>query len=573
VDLVVGCSFADLLPPARLARSLLRIGQGGALLYLPITFAGSTEFDPPDWQTSNSGNSVDSGKSDGRKGFAGLSPALEPAHPGSGGGGGGGGLGRLPTDALVETAYHCHLEQGEGQHLDLEALVAAASASGFSLLARGASDWVMTPAHDPSCRPMCGAMLNFLARAVPPALLKQGFSPAEWLMLKRVGLGAKGGDAAQDRAGGDCLSLVVGNEDLLFSIPSARAWQVADYEAAVLTAPRTVAVKVRRRKGGGPPAGMVEVKSAWSMISNGTELKFYRGEFDKKDGPLDATIEGLSDAGMGYPMEYGYSLAGVVTSVGAGVDAAGWVGSRVFCFAPHASAHCLDPEGGALRKIPRGIDLQDAVFLPAVETALSIAHDAHPRACERVAVFGQGLIGLLVTCILAPSCRLSAVDPQRERRDRAKGLGACEALTPEEAAASATHGRFDVVIEVSGSASALGSALACTTPGGRLVLASWYKGDVTLDLGTAFHRSHVHIVASQVSELPAAVRGTWTKERRFEAAWDLIRELRPSKALGPWLRVPGLGGLKKAYDALDKRGAVTALVEYHAKDPKARSRL
>ena len=77
----------------------------------------------------------------------------------------------------------------------------------------------------------------------------------------------------------------------------------------------------------------------------------------------------------------------------------------------------------------------------------------------------------------------------------------------------------------------------------------------------------------QVSELPAAVRGTWTKERRFEAAWDLIRELRPSKALGPWLRVPGLGGLKKAYDALDKRGAVTALVEYHAKDPKARSRL
>ena len=67
-------------------------------------------------------------------------------------------------------------------------------------------------------------------------------------------------------------------------------------------------------------------------------------------------------------MEYGYSLAGVVTSVGAGVDAAGWVGSRVFCFAPHASAHCLDPEGGALRKIPRGIDLQDAVFLPAVET-------------------------------------------------------------------------------------------------------------------------------------------------------------------------------------------------------------
>ena len=41
----------------------------------------------------------------------------------------------------------------------------------------------------------------------------------------------------------------------------------------------------------------------------------------------------------------------------------------------------------------QGIDPEDAVYLPAVETALSLVHDVHPRIGESVAVFGQGMIG------------------------------------------------------------------------------------------------------------------------------------------------------------------------------------
>ena len=33
------------------------------------------------------------------------------------------------------------------------------------------------------------------------------------------------------------------------------------------------------------------------------------------------------------------------------------------------------------------------MYLPAVETALSLVHDVHPRVGEKVAVFGQGMIG------------------------------------------------------------------------------------------------------------------------------------------------------------------------------------
>ena len=41
----------------------------------------------------------------------------------------------------------------------------------------------------------------------------------------------------------------------------------------------------------------------------------------------------------------------------------------------------------------QGIAAEDAVYLPAVETALSLVHEVHPRVGESVAVFGQGMIG------------------------------------------------------------------------------------------------------------------------------------------------------------------------------------
>lgn len=41
----------------------------------------------------------------------------------------------------------------------------------------------------------------------------------------------------------------------------------------------------------------------------------------------------------------------------------------------------------------QGIEAEDAVYLPAVETALSLVHDVHPRVGESVVVFGQGMIG------------------------------------------------------------------------------------------------------------------------------------------------------------------------------------
>lgn len=50
----------------------------------------------------------------------------------------------------------------------------------------------------------------------------------------------------------------------------------------------------------------------------------------------------------------------------------------------------------------QGIEPEDAVYFPAVETALSLVHDVHPRVGESVAVFGQGMIGYVSQSVSPP---------------------------------------------------------------------------------------------------------------------------------------------------------------------------
>mmetsp|Transcript_11966 Transcript_11966/g.17034 ORF Transcript_11966/g.17034 Transcript_11966/m.17034 type:complete len:166 (+) Transcript_11966:125-622(+) len=144
---------------------------------------------------------------------------------------------------------------------------------------------------------------------------------------------------------------------------------------------------------------MILVKSICSLISSGTELKVFKGMFDNSS-PLDVNIKGMADKAMKYPLTYGYSLVGVVTKCASDViDRYEILGQLVFAFSPHASLTILDRD--AIQLVPAGISPEDAVFMPSVETALSVVHDAQIRMGENVAIYGQGLIGLLVNAIVS----------------------------------------------------------------------------------------------------------------------------------------------------------------------------
>lgn len=256
-------------------------------------------------------------------------------------------------------------------------------------------------------------------------------------------------------------------------------------------------------------------------------------------------------------MAYGYSLVGTVVGVGGGASV-GLVGKLAFAFAPHAAAAFVDAAGLVVVPDDLAGRPSDAAFLPAAETAISIVHDAHPRYGEAVGVFGCGIIGLLVAAALVRlGVIVTAVDLDPSRRALARSLGVRVATGPEGAPAAS----LDVSIECSGSPRALQAAIDATRDGGTVVVASWYgRKPVALQLGTRFHRSHMRLIASQVSTMPGGVAATWSKARRFEAAWDLIRHVRPAATLLT-AAVP-LARAAEAYAALDRGEALVYHLTY-----------
>lgn len=313
---------------------------------------------------------------------------------------------------------------------------------------------------------------------------------------------------------------------------------------------------VREEELSPPGAGEVLVESILSAVSPGTEMLVYRGQAPREMA-VDATIAALGGS-FGFPIKFGYAAVGRVIARGSGVDG-GWMGRLVFAFNPHES-HFVAPIED-LHPLPEGVEPEAAVFLPNVETAVSFLMDGRPVIGERVAVVGLGIVGQLTTALLGdlPLSGVVAVDPVPLRRDWATRLGATVALTPDEAAAwRAGSGErdpagADLTFEVSGNPRALDLAIALTGDYGRVVIGSWY-GDkpVEVDLGGRFHRAHIRLIGTQVSALAPEWLGRWTKARRLDVAWQMLRRHRPERLITHRLPV---GRAPEAYRLLDENPA------------------
>src|SRR5690606_29812827 len=211
-----------------------------------------------------------------------------------------------------------------------------------------------------------------------------------------------------------------------------------------------------------------------------------------------------------------------------------------FAFRPHESAFNTRPED--LIRVGGGIGAEGASFLPNMETALTLVHDGGPLAGEQVAVFGQGIVGLLVTGLLAgmPLASLVTLDRYALRRGLSVEVGAHASLDPAAPGAldrlrgllqrESPYEGADLAFELAGAPAALAQAVEVTGYSGRVVIGSWYgEKRVELDLGGRFHRSRARLISSQVSTIAPELRGRGTKARRYEAAWRAIRALRPER--------------------------------------------
>jgi 2-desacetyl-2-hydroxyethyl bacteriochlorophyllide A dehydrogenase len=264
--------------------------------------------------------------------------------------------------------------------------------------------------------------------------------------------------------------------------------------------------------------GDVRIRAIASAISHGTEMLVFRGEVPRGLELDLPTLEGS----FAFPIKYGYASVGRVIASGAEVQTLA-VGDVVFVLHPHQTEYVV-PAALPVR-LPRGIEPELGVFTANIETAVNVVLDAAPRLGERVVVFGQGVVGLLITQLLRRTgvSELVVVDPVERRREVATHLGADIALRPGESTAGQD---FDLAIEVSGNVSALDQALASVAFGATVVVCSWYgTKPVPLLLGGPFHRRRLRIVSSQVGTIDAALQPRWTHKRRTALVRDLLPRL------------------------------------------------
>jgi len=279
--------------------------------------------------------------------------------------------------------------------------------------------------------------------------------------------------------------------------------------------PRTVEL----RREGLPELGPhdVRVEAIASAISHGTEMLVYRGQVPSELELDLPTLRGSFD----FPIKYGYASVGRIVDTGTSVGSL----SRddvVFVLHPHQSQYVV-PESMPVR-LPHGLEPQMGVFLANIETALNVVLDAAPRIGERVALLGQGVVGLLITQLLRRTgvdC-LTVIDPIAKRRELAMRLGASSAVDPRDF----TEDNVDFAIEASGHPNALSQAINCLAFGGTVVVCSWYgTKPVSVPLGGAFHRRRLRLVSSQVSTIDASLQPRWTHARRLLTARDMLTQL------------------------------------------------
>lgn len=218
-----------------------------------------------------------------------------------------------------------------------------------------------------------------------------------------------------------------------------------------------------------PKPGTVLVRNVASLISAGTERMvvdfagkslvgkarsrpdLVRQVLDKarREGVL-TTLEAVFNR-LDQPMALGYSCAGTVAAVGAGVE--GFKpGDRVACagggYAVHAE-YVVVPKN-LLAALPEQVDFESAAFTTVGAIALHGFRLAEIQLGERIAVIGLGLLGLLSVGIArAAGCTVFGVDldPQRVALAEQMGAIAVQRSLAEESGRSLTQGRgFDAVL-------------------------------------------------------------------------------------------------------------------------------
>jgi len=172
-----------------------------------------------------------------------------------------------------------------------------------------------------------------------------------------------------------------------------------------------------------------------------------------------------------------------------------------------AHAEFLQLPAVNLLRVPDNIPDEHAVFTEPLAAACGVLERANLNKSDRVAVIGDGKLGLLCAQVIALTGAAVLLIGKHSSKLRIAERRGIEIGNPKLAAKRKQE--FDVVVEASGAASGFGLALDLLRPRGQLVLKSTFHGKTELDAA--------RIVVDEISIVGSRCG-------RFSPALDLLKK-------------------------------------------------
>jgi len=144
-----------------------------------------------------------------------------------------------------------------------------------------------------------------------------------------------------------------------------------------------------------------------------------------------------------------------------------------------AHAEFLQLPAVNLLRVPDNIPDEHAVFTEPLAAACGVMERARLSRSDRVAVIGDGKLGLLCAQVIALTGATVLLIGKHSSKLRIAERRGIEIATPK--LATKRKQQFDVVVEASGAASGFSLALDLVRPKGQLVLKSTFHGKTELD--------------------------------------------------------------------------------------------
>jgi 2-desacetyl-2-hydroxyethyl bacteriochlorophyllide A dehydrogenase len=260
-------------------------------------------------------------------------------------------------------------------------------------------------------------------------------------------------------------------------------------------------VEVRRRPLPRVPEGFARIRLLAAGICS-TDLQLQRGYYGFRGTPGHEFV--------GQVVDTGERVAGEINLACGHCE---WCARKLGRHCPHRTVLGIVKHPGAFRefltlpvrnlhRVPKSIPDEHAVFIEPLAAACEILDQIEIPKRQPVAVLGDGKLGLLIAQVLrAHGAEVHLFGRHREKLAIAEHAGIATELIKTRLPDRA----FPVVVDATGSADGLRSAIAMCVPRGTVVMKSTVHGLVPIDTAPAIV-NEVTLVGSRCGRFEPALR-------------------------------------------------------------------